>query len=411
MQSPALSPTAKFTLLTCLYFSQGLPYGFFSQVLPVIMREDKASLPEIGLTSLLALPWMLKFLWAPLVDRYGSQRHGAKRVWILALQALAVLLFLVLAGFGELAGIRLIAVGYLIASLIAATQDIATDGLAVNLLSADQRGIGNGLQVAGYRLGMIFGGGAMLVILAMSTRSLTFLAMAGVLTVASLPILRYREPRRQVAEEDRPTLAAALHFVRRPGILLFLFAIGFFKFGDAMTTQMLRPFLVDAGFDKTAIGSFNALGSAGGLIGALIGGWSVRYWGRYRAIVTFGAIQTLGVLAYAAICAHWLPTDWVFPIGIVEHLTGGMATAALFTAMMDVCEETTASTDYTVQASVVVITTGAAQALSGFTAERFGYQGNYLLSAGLCLMGALSFALIYAHQARQRGAFQLFPSA
>ncbi len=405
----ALSSTAKLTLLTSLYLSQGLPYGFFSQVLPVIMREDKASLPEIGLTSLLALPWMLKFLWAPFVDRYGSERHGAKRVWILALQFVAIALFLVLAALGNLAGIALLAVGYLLACLISATQDIATDGLAVRLLLPHERGLGNGLQVAGYRLGMILGGGAMLVLLALTSRSLTFLAMALVLAVATLPILKYREPRQELIEGERPSLASAFHFLRRPGIPLFLFAIGFYKFGDAMTTQMLRPFLVDAGLSKTAIGSFNALGSAGGLIGALIGGWSVYYLGRYRAIVAFGLIQTFGVLAYYAIGAGWLGISWVFPIGVIEHLTGGMATAALFTAMMDVCDGPTAATDYTVQACVVVITTGIAQALSGFTAQYFGYQGNYLLSAGLCLLGALVFSWAYGHQQGSREAFQLNP--
>ena len=407
MPKQGMTPTAKFTLLSCLYFSQGLPYGFFSQVLPVVMREDNVSLPNIGLTSLLALPWMLKFMWAPLVDTYGHEGIGRRKSWILGLQACAVLMFASIGLFGSDQGLMPLIIAYLLANLISATQDIATDGLAVNLLEPHERGFGNGLQVAAYRLGMILGGGAILVLLAHSPRHVSFLVISLCLLLATLPLFRYREPPRLFTPRQRPTMSLLSDFLRRPGILLWLSMIGFYKFGDAMTSKMLRPFLVDMEWSKTAIGSFNALGSTGGLVGALVGGVLVRYWGRYRSIVIFGFIQAAGVFGYYLICRHYLPTSWLFTVGFMEHFTGGMATAALFTAMMDVCKADSSATDYTVQASVVVMTTGVASALSGFSAEHLGYQNNFLVSGVLCIIGAVWFAVCYRKQGGHKDAFSL----
>lgn len=407
MSQKGMSTSSKFMLLTCLYFSQGLPYGFFTQVLPVVMREDNASLPEISLTSLLALPWMLKFMWAPLVDTYGHEGIGRRKSWILSLQTCAIVLFATLGLFANGHGLMPLVIGYLIANMISATQDIATDGLAVNLLEPRERGVGNGIQVAAYRLGMIFGGGAILVVLAHFPRRVAFWSISLVLVLATIPLLKAREPKSRVTRHQRPMWTLIFGYLKRPGVWIWLIMIGFYKFGDAMTTQMLRPFLVDLGWSKTAIGSFNSLGSAGGLIGALAGGFLVPLWGRYRAVVIFGMIQTGGVLAYYLICSEILPSGWLYTIGFMEHFTGGMATAALFTAMMDTCEEETSATDYTIQASVVVMTTGVAKALSGFTARDLGYEGNFILSGILCLVGAILFAMVYRQQRGHKEAFRL----
>src|SRR4051812_5292522 len=94
------STLSKLALLTSLYLAQGLPYGFFTTALPVIMRQQKQSLGLIGVSAVLALPWGLKFLWAPLVDRYGGSRMGRRRGWIVPLQLLTVVMALLL-GFSQ----------------------------------------------------------------------------------------------------------------------------------------------------------------------------------------------------------------------------------------------------------------------------------------------------------------------
>jgi MFS family permease len=155
---------AKLGLLSSLYLSQGLPFGFFTQALPVLLRKQGLSLPAIGLAHLLALPWALKLLWAPPMDQYGSAKWGRRRGYILPLQCLSAALLLSLALPAAGLDTTLLMAAVLGVNLLAATQDVATDGLAVDLLAPEERGWGNGIQVAAYRVGMILGGGLMLAV-------------------------------------------------------------------------------------------------------------------------------------------------------------------------------------------------------------------------------------------------------
>ena len=392
-----MTTAQKFLLLTCLYFSQGVPFGFFTQALPVLMRERGASLPEIGLTSLLALPWALKFLWAPLVDRYGVDAIGRRKSWILFLQLAGAVLFVVLGLLSDQHGYGYLVWGFFLANLISATQDIASDGLAVSLLSDRERGPGNGLQVAGYRLGMVFGGGFVLIFFGALEWLGAFAAMALALVLATLPTFYYSEPAAAVDRMSSSSREMLLELFQRPGFPRWLLLISFYKFGDALaTTQILRPFLVDRGLGLEEIGRLlGTVGFLGGLLGALAGGFLLRYTGRYGGIALFGIIQAAAVFGYFLLSRGWFDSALLYPLCGLEHFTGGMATAALFTAMMDVCRPASGSTDYTLQASFVVIATGSAGALGGFTAEYWGYTGNFLLSGCLSLAAALIFAVIF----------------
>ncbi len=382
LQTPR-TPIAKLGLLGSLYFSQGLPFGFFTQALPVMLRKQGYSLGEIGLASLLFLPWALKFLWAPAVDRYSVPGFGRRKSWVVPLQLTGVG---VLAALALVPGVRAMPVllgAVLLLNLIAATQDIAADGLAVDLLEPTERGLANGLQVAGYRVGMIVGGGALLILHEWLGNAGIFAAMAGLTALATLPILFTREPppaRAAAAEGD------AVHFLRRPGAWGVLGLILAYKAGDAMATGMLRPFLSDLGLSLEDIGWLTGtVGFIAGLLGALAGGALVNRLHRKRALMAFGFLQAVAVAGYAGLALGWAPLPALYVACAFEHFAGGMATAALFTCMMDWCSREAGATDYTVQASAVVIATGTAQGVAGFSAQTFGYAGHFALSAALSL--------------------------
>ena len=148
-----MSRMQQVTLLTGLYAAQGLPYGFFTLALPVLLREAGWSLTSIGFLQFLALPWAIKFMWAPLMDH-----HGTRRGWLLGLQCAACGMALLLSQLNLTAGSVWLFAAVFGFNLIAATQDIVTDGLAVRLLNAKERGLANGIQVGAYRLGMVLGG-------------------------------------------------------------------------------------------------------------------------------------------------------------------------------------------------------------------------------------------------------------
>jgi len=170
-----------------------------------------------------------------------------------------------------------------------------------------------------------------------------------------------------------------------------------YKAGEAFATGMLRPFLVDAGLSLADVGwLLGTVGFVAGLVGALLGGILVNRLGRKQALVWFGLLQALTVGFYALLAAGKLGAFALYLLCGGEHFAGGMATAALFTCMMDWCSPKTSATDYTVQASAVVMATGGAAALSGVSADILGYVGHFSLAT------ALAFASIVI-------VFRLFP--
>jgi PAT family beta-lactamase induction signal transducer AmpG len=381
-------------LLGSLYFSQGLPFGFFTQSVPVMLRNAGHSLGEVGLVSLLALPWALKFLWAPVVDRYGLSGYGHRKSWIIPLQLLAIVVMLTLAVLADTVSMRGLLIAVFLLNLVAATQDIATDGMAVDMLPPRERGWGNALQVAGYRVGMIFGGGALLIFHEQLGLPLTFAIMAAVTGLATIPVLLAVEPARLPAVSGSD--ASNVHFLFRRGTWQILALVALYKAGDAFAGAMLRPYLVDADWTLSDIGlALGTLGFGAGMLGAVLGGSLLNRIGRRRALLVFGIMQAATVAGYALHAGMHGGDTALYALVAAEHLAGGMATAALFTCMMDWCSEESSATDYTVQASTVVIATGVASALAGFSAQAIGYFGHFVVSAILAAGAVAAVILLF----------------
>lgn len=371
-------------LLTALYLAQGLPYGFFVQALPVLMREAGYSLTKIAAASLLFLPWALKFLWAPYVDRIGTRRQ-----WLLVLQGSTLAGALLLATLDLSQALWPVFAALLLFNIVAATQDIATDGLAVTLLSARQRGLANGIQVGGYRLGMILGGGLLLWIYARAGWQPMFIGMALMLALASLPVLWLREPRTERATEE--AITAWWPRLRRPGIPLLIALICAYKFGDSMGAALIGPLMKDSGASLEQIALIKGLiGSLSALAGAALGGVMAFRYGRRFTLLFGGATQTLSLLLYG-LCALGIGgVPLLVGANVAEHVFGGIATVALFTLMMDAAQPQHAGTDYTLLASAIVITQALASLSAGVVADAAGYAPmlwlSTLLSGGGCVL-------------------------
>lgn len=392
----------RFTLLGTLYFAQGLPFGFFVQALPVLMRKAGYSLSTIGFTTLLTLPWALKFLWAPHVDRWYSPRLGRRRTWILAMQLASVI---VLGGIALAPGsekLEVLLAASFVANLIAATQDIATDGLAVELLPREERGFANGLQVAAYRVGMVAGGGVLLGVYDEIGHHEVFAAMAALTLASTLPVLASREPRTvavRSADAQRGPAVDAPHFLALPGAWRVIALVAVYKFGEASAQNLIRLFLTDRGMSLGDIARL--LGNVGfiaGMAGALTGGALVGRLGRRRALIVFGLGQVIAVGGYAYLAYGAPSIDALYACAAFELFTSGMATAALFTAMMDWSRPATAGTDYTVMASTVVIATGLAGIIGGISAQMIGYGPHFLGSMGLCLFAVVVVVRLFPAQ-------------
>lgn len=393
-------------LLSCLYFSQGLPFGFLSQALPALLRSYEVSLEKIGLVSLVAIPWALKFLWAPLVDHYGSKRFGRRKSWIIPMQVsfMGCLLILGMLDPTTLAGDGFYAllVILFVSNLVASTQDIATDGLAVSSLPPAERGLANGIQVAGYRVGMLFGGAVILILLDHIGWLSTFAVLAMLIFLVSLPVWFFAESTASESgldhEGPRNVFTLALQFIRQPGMWAWVLVIVCYKAGDSFGSAMSKPLLIDLGYSLEQVGWISGgVGMAAGIGGALLGGWLVPRFGRVQSLLVFGVAQTLSLLGFWWLAGNGgevVAVTWVIA---VEHLFGGMSTAALFTLMMDACRRPLAGTDYTMQASVQVVVAGLLHSFSGFSASALGYEVHFIIAFGLGVLAMLPI-LIWLRQ-------------
>jgi PAT family beta-lactamase induction signal transducer AmpG len=312
------------------------------------------------------------------------------------LQAVAVALALGLAVLDPMAqgggALRALAVAVLLTNLVAATQDVPTDGLAVRVLDEASRGLGNGVQVGAYRAGMIVGGGVLLVAWEALGWPAAMLGMAAVLALASAP-LALAPAVGAAPVPARPERAHPWDWIGRDGAWAWVAVLVIYKLGDHLAQGMIRPWLVDVGYSEGDIGALLGLGGFfAGLVGALGGGWAVPRVGLGVALVGFSALQITGPLAYALAVAAGPTWPVVAAAAAWDHLAGGMATAALFTAMMQASRPSDAATDYTLQASVVVLASGLGAALSGVVAAQVGYLGVFLTGAALAVLAPLLVA-------------------
>lgn len=388
---------AKLAILAVFYLVQGLPFGFQATALPIYLTASGVSLTKVGFAGALSAPWLLKPLWAPLVDRYASERFGRRRSWIVPLQA-ALASTCLAAAFVPAEQLALLLVLIGLTNLFAATMDIAVDGLAVDLLDADELGWGNIAQVVGYKIGMLIGGG----ILVWASQWIgwrgLFVAITGIIVVALLITLAWREPapiRASASNEDPPshtsfralfrTLGAALI---QPGGLALLIVVASYKSGESIADAMFEPFLLRrAGWSEAEVGLIiGTWGMAFSLGGSFFGGWLASRVGVYRALVTCAIARTSSLVAVV-----WLGGLAPEQIGVTEvvlakgceEIAGGALTTAMFAFMMARVDRRIGATHYTLLAGVEVFGKSPGALLSGVVADAIGFAGTFMVGLGL----------------------------
>jgi MFS family permease len=408
-RSPAVGPDGwrLFGMLSVLYFAQGLPSGLIAKALPPLLREQGVSLSVIGFTSALALPWALKFAWAPFIDRYGSRKR-----WLLVLNCLAMGLMLLVASRGFTAWVEalplLLAVLFCM-NLVSATQDIATDGYAVSSLKPEWRGLGNSIQVVGYKFGMVIGSGALLWLIARHGWQTSYASLACLMLLVIVPVLFM---------DDSPASArqAATHtpwhgwggyvgifreFVLRPGLGWWLLTVALYKFGDSLGSRMTGPLLTDRGYSLSDIGVITGFaGATAGVLGAFVGGATLLRLGHAQALLGFGVLQALGLAGYLFVAGGAQALHTLSAIVCFEQFADGLSTVALFTIMMDRCRAHSPGTDYSLQASLMVLVSGIAALCGGLFAEHFGYAAVFMAAASLTLLALLPAILSFPESRR-----------
>jgi PAT family beta-lactamase induction signal transducer AmpG len=393
-------------LLSLLYFVQGLPFGFQATALPVYLRAEHVSLEAIGLTTALALPWSLKALWAPFVDRHFSAKWGRRKSWILPMQLLLALAAAGAAWAANSMSLPALFALILLMNLFTSVMDIAVDGLAVDVLSERALGYGNIAQVVGYKLGMIAGGG--LLVWTASAAGLgwaSLFAAISVLTLAAMvPTLLWREEALDTGADghtaERPTFADVLRTLRqwleaREAWWLIAF-IATYKFGESMSDTMWKPFLVDSGFAPEQIALWvGTWGGAFSLAGSFAGGILASRVNLATAVAITAILRILPIGGEWWVSLGQPDASAVIAVTCAEHFFGGALTTAVFALMMSRVDRRIAATHYTVIATIEVLGKSPSAWFSGYAATALGYSGVF---AAATLLSFAFLALVPRNQ-------------
>ncbi|WP_353646963.1 MFS transporter [Mesorhizobium sp. WSM2240] len=365
--------------------------------LPAVMRAEGVSLDRIGLVSLIALPWALKFLWSPAVERFRLPRTGRNRsgAVVLAGVLVSVLGLIVVGAVGPASLVPVLACLTVVA-FAASTVDIACDGFAVQSLSREHHGWGNAAQVGGAYLGSAVGGGLFLVLVDASGWLAAVWAMALLVLLLGLPFML--GPARHMPEETRdhvPSLAAAL---RRSEIRRGLAAAAIYVVAQKVGLLMLGPFLVDVGLDLSSIGFLNGVGGLlAGVAAALAGGALVKTWGVRNVLVLALVLQAASLFYFSVfdVQAGWSKTV-LFGVAIASS-SGILALGfvALYAQFMRWSDPRQAGVDFTLFQCMDALVSMAGGILAGYAAEHFGY-GVFFAGAGTVALAAVPAIVMVA---------------
>lgn len=383
-----MTKTAKTAILGVLYFNQGLPYGFFLLTLPVLMRAQGMSATQIGALTFLAMPWTLKVLWAPWVDRYYAPSFGRRRSWIVPLQ---ILLPLTLAGLAFTLNPWILAGGVLFINFLIATQDIAVDGLAVEILSVEERGGGNALQAGAYKIGMLIGGGLLPAILlgadpAAGWRG-TLIGLAALTLPALLISLFMKEPPVLVEPGPGPSHRAVFRrLLQIPNAVWFALFVVFAKFGDNLGTSMFRVLLVDRGWaaDRIAwvVGTWGLVVS---ILGSFLMIIPIRRFSRLQAYALAAALQAVFMILVGLAASGVIAENYWTAILVAEHFVSGMITTVLFTLLMDFTPKDWAGSGYTALAVLMTAGMGLGSLSGGISVDTLGFAPTFFMAGLLTL--------------------------
>ena len=368
-----------------LYFASGLPFGIVNYLFPVFLRTEGAELSTIGrVISDVGLAWTLKFLWAPLVDRYGR-----RKTWIIFCQfGIAALTLWLIAG--DLVGGRVLLWGLLVGlAALSATQDIAVDAYTIELLDVRELGVANGIRVGAYRIALIVASGGLVALAGSFGWRVVFAVAAAIMGAVAL--LALGAPRRDRAPRHHPLLEPALALLRLPYLWAVVLFVLTFKLGDLAMQPMVAPFWVDRGLSESQIGLIGTLSIGCAIAGALLGGVLTTRWGVFRALWILGLVQALSNLAYFLAAREGMTHSAIYAAAIVEQLTWGLGTSAFLAFLMSVCEKRYAATQFAVLTALYGVSRWIAGRYSGDLTEALGYAGYFLLTFGMALP---AFALI-----------------
>ncbi len=386
----------KFPVLFSLYIAQSIPMSFFSTVVPVIMRQEKYSLQAIGLLQLVKLPWILKFLWAPVIDNSGRTTRQLRN-WIIFSELFYAAVIITIGLFNLQTDFKSIIVLMIIAFIASATQDIAVDIYAIKQLTPGERSIGNSMQSAGSFVGTLFGTGVLLIAYYYFGWTNLLILLAVFVIFAVVPLLLYRKPvRNEIDSKQSVSLIDIYRFFAESGKHKRVLILVFYYSGIIGILTLLKPFMVDLGYNIKQIGFMSGIfGTSIASLSALSGGYIVKKTGRRVSMYMFLTVSLVAALWFW-LMSFTTPSLTLVYIGIgLIWGAYGLSTVAIYTTSMDIVRQGREGTDFTIQIVITHLSSLIIAVSSGKIGDIIGYKGLFGIEVLLCLFtfGILLYSL------------------
>jgi PAT family beta-lactamase induction signal transducer AmpG len=386
----------KMAALLPIGFASGLPLFLTSKTLQAWMTVEGVDLSAIGLISLVAIPYSLKFLWSPLLDCFVPPFLGRRRGWLFLFQGFLIVAIALMALQNPSQSLQFLAFTALLVAFLSASQDIAADAYRTDVLETKEMGAGAAIFVLGYRIALLVTGSFALILADRLAWPTVYLILAALMGIGMLASLWAPEP--QVKEHPPESLVEAVYlpfveFFKRLGWLqgaMTLLFIMLYKLGDSVAANMSTPFLLKIGFSQTDIGTIQGgMGLIATIVGTLAGGAFMSKWGINRSLWIFGGFQAVSNFAYFALAQLGQNYSALVMTINIENFCGGMGTAAFLAFFMSLCNSRFSATQFALLSSLMAVSRDILVAPSGAIAEATGWPLFFLISIAVAIPGLL----------------------
>ena len=374
-------------------FACGLPLLLTISVLQAWMKDEGVDLTVIGMMALVGLPYTLKFLWAPFLDRFSLPFLGRRRGWMLVAQLLLMMSIAVLGQTDPAQNPWLLAFAAFLVTFFSASQDIVVDAYRREDLADEELGLGSSLYVNGYRVGMLLASGGGLIMADYMSFAMVYLIMAGCMLPGVITTLLTPEPPTPAGTPQtikEAVIDPLVEYFRRSGALWILAFILLYKIGDTMASAMTTPFYLDIGFSKSEIGAVVKLfGFWATIAGGLAGGLMMIRLGINRSLWVFGVLQSISTAGFALLANVGYSVPLLSGVIAFENLSSGMGTAAYAAFMASITNKKFTATQYALLTSLMGIPRVMASAPTGFLAKNVGWEPFFITCALIAIPGML----------------------
>ena len=368
-----------------LGFSSGLPLALSGGTLQAWLTVEEVDIKTIGLFTLVGLPYTLKFLWAPLIDRFSVPLFGRRRGWIFVFQSILLILIFAMSMVSPVKSTLFFAFLAFGLAFASSSQDIVVDAYRTEVLRERERGLGAAVSVTGYRVAMLVSGALALILSEIFGWRSTYMIIAGLMLVGMTAVWLGPEPEvpgRQPSTMSEAVSGPLVEFFSRDSAWIMLVLIVLYKLGDAFAGSLTTSFLIrGVGFSLGEVGAINkGMGLAATIVGALFGGALMTRLGLYRSLLFFGVLQAVSNLSFMVLSIVGKSYALlVFTIAF-ENLAGGMGTAAFVAFLMALCNHNYTATQFALLSALASLGRVFVGPVSGVLVDEYGWLLFFLIT-------------------------------